>query len=137
MKYLTYQLNKYNFGYKVEPLYIPEATMAEPVYIRLLAGNIKPTSVAVSLEGDAISDKLVLREAQKTLWEVKLDKKYLLTLKQDEPTYFTPKFYFTIDRGAYEAVGKPVKILGRSFGVEHDNEVSMLFDILNELNGKI
>lgn len=137
MKYITTQINLSNGSLEILPVYTPEFSYGEDVYIRIVAGNISPTSISVSLSSSYHTEKVYLYEKKPSIWEARLDPSIFREIVSNNIS-FSLHVYADIDNARYEANTEEIfPMIGTSLGTYHNTEISDLYDKVNSIYAKI
>lgn len=138
MKYITTQVNMINNSPHIEEIYCPAVSFGEALYLRVIAGNIKPKSISVVFEGSNFSSKEVMIENIPTVFEYKIKDRDLQGIRTDAITKFKIHLYINMGDVIHKAQSKEiVRILGQSFGNDYKTDVEALYSSINYLIDKV
>lgn len=133
MKYITTLITVKNNLPVLEPVYTPPVAYGEDVYLRVVAGNVQPSSMTAYLSGSYTTEMMILRQTYPSIWETRISPSIYKELVSHHST-FTLHVSYTVDNSTYELVSPDVyTLLGSYYGRDHDTDISDIYDKLHEL----
>ena len=138
MKYIVAELNILNGKLVLEPIYTPECSFGEPIYLRIITGNFKPKKITALFEDKSIGNRQVLREKIPTVFECPITEKQVLNITKETEMKFRIRLFVETNDRDYEILSDEiVKVLGMSLGPEHKTDLSLIYDQLNRIMDKL
>lgn len=138
MKYIVGEVNKANNDFHFEPIYVPACSLCEPLYLRIITGNFRPSEVMVSIVGNAASSNIKMEEIYPTVFEIKLDKKYFKDILSTTVSKFKINLSMVIDNDIKTVESEEIiKILGVSFGRDSLTDISEIYSRLNAISDRL
>lgn len=139
MNYITACINERNGIYYLTEFYSPTISIGEFNYLRIITGNINAKSIKVSFENTSLSAKIPMIETVKTVFETKINPEFLDSISLDDITTFKIHLFIELRNGEIkEVISKDIiKILGVSLGIKNKNDLSYIYERLNDLSDRI
>ena len=139
MNYITACVNERNGIYYLTEFYSPIISIGQINYLRIITGNINVKSIKVSFENTSLSAKIPMIETVKTVFETKINPEFLDSISLDDITNFKIHLFIELRNGEIkEIISKDIiKILGSSLGIKNKNDLSYIYERLNDLSDRI
>lgn len=137
MKHITLQLNTIDGNIQSLPIYTPEFSYGEDVYIRIVTGNTYPNNIYLTFNSSYGTEKVYLREIKPSIWESKLNMNIFKEVLSHNESY-SLDIYAEINNTIYKtSTDKCIAMIGTSLGTYHNTEISDLYDKVNSLYARI